>query len=56
MEFVCLSEYGKLRKITGIGDDRAFVGNMRINNFGHNKSALKYTNTYICERKCKNFK
>jgi hypothetical protein len=37
----------------GVGDDRAFIGNMRINNFGHYKSILKCTSTYICEYKTK---
>jgi hypothetical protein len=40
MEFVCLSEYGKLRRVIGLGDDREFIDNMRNNNFGHYKSVL----------------
>jgi len=35
MQVVCLSGYGKLRRLRGIGDDRAFIGNTRINKFGH---------------------
>ena len=47
----CLSEYGKLRRFIGVGDDRAFIGNMRINNFGHTKYVLKCTSTYICKQR-----
>jgi hypothetical protein len=53
MEFVCLSAYGKLRKLIGVGDDRELIGNMRINNFGYYKYVLKCTSTYICEYKYK---
>jgi hypothetical protein len=35
MEFVRLSEYGKLRRLIDVGDDRVFIGNIRIDNSGH---------------------
>jgi hypothetical protein len=48
MKFVCLSEYGKLRMLIGVGDDLAFIGNKEIKNFVNYKYVLKCTSTYIC--------
>jgi hypothetical protein len=50
MEFVCLFEHGKFGRLIDVGDDRAFFGNMRINNFGLYKYVLKGKSTYILKK------